>query len=83
MVISADKPVLEALEATAERLLARHLSAAKEWFPHTLVPWDRAAGFDADYEWSVAEANLAPRGAQCFVRQRSDRGQPAVLLPRH
>ncbi len=60
MVIPADKPVLEALEATAERLLARHLSTTKEWFPHTLVPWDRAAGFSADYEWSPAEANLEP-----------------------
>ncbi len=60
MVIPADKPVLEALEATAERLLARHLSTTKEWFPHTLVPWDRAAGFDDLYEWSPAEANLAP-----------------------
>ena len=60
MVIPEDKPVLEALEATAERLLARHLSTTKEWFPHTLVPWDRAAGFDAGYEWSPAEANLDP-----------------------
>ena len=50
MVIPADKPVLEALEATAEQLLARHLSTTREWFPHTLVPWDRAAGFEGDYE---------------------------------
>ncbi|MCY3849970.1 MAG: acyl-ACP desaturase [Acidimicrobiaceae bacterium] len=58
MVIPADKPVLEALEATAEQLLARHLSTTREWFPHTLVPWDRAAGFEGDYEWSPAEADL-------------------------
>ncbi|MDE0608001.1 MAG: acyl-ACP desaturase [Acidimicrobiaceae bacterium] len=58
MVIPADKPVLAALEETAERLLARHLSTTKEWFPHTLVPWGRAAGFEADYEWSPAEAGL-------------------------
>ncbi len=60
MVIPADKPVLAALEETAERLLARHLSTTREWFPHTLVPWDRAAEFEADYEWSPAEANLPP-----------------------
>ena len=60
MVVPADRPVLEALETTAERLLARHLSMAKEWFPHTLVPWDRAAGFDVLYEWSPSEANLDP-----------------------
>ncbi len=60
MVIPADKPVLEALEATAERLLERHLSTTREWFPHTLVPWDGATGFGADYEWSPAEADLAP-----------------------
>ena len=60
MVVSADRPVLEALETTAERLLARHLSMAKEWFPHMLVPWDRAAGFDDLYEWSPSEASLGP-----------------------
>ena len=58
MVVPADIPVLEALESTAEKLLERHLSTTKEWFPHTLVPWDRAAGFDEDYEWSALEANL-------------------------
>ena len=60
MVIAADKPVLEALESTAERLLDRHLSTTKEWFPHTLVPWGRAAEFEDHYEWSPAEANLDP-----------------------
>ena len=42
------------LEPVAERLLNRHLATAKEWFPHELVPWDRAAGRgidDADRDW--------------------------------
>ncbi len=60
MVVSSDKPLLEALEATAEKLLERHLSTTKEWFPHTLIPWDKAADFESDYEWSPEEANLAP-----------------------
>lgn len=60
MDIPADKPVLEALEATAEQLLERHLATTKEWFPHSLVPWDGAADFPRDYEWSPVEANLAP-----------------------
>lgn len=59
MAIPSDKPVLEALEATAERLLERHLTTTKEWFPHALVPWNDAADFPRDYEWSPAEANLA------------------------
>ena len=30
----------EALDECAGRLLDRHLSHAKEWFPHELVPWE-------------------------------------------
>ena len=32
-------PLVE-LEPVVERLLDRHLAAAKEWFPHDYVPWD-------------------------------------------
>ena len=60
MVIAADEPLLEALEEKAESLLERHLATAKEWFPHTLIPWNEAEAFEVDYEWSPAEANLEP-----------------------
>ncbi len=46
---------LPELEPEVERLFERHLSGAKEWFPHELVPWSRGrdfvagdSGFDAD-----------------------------------
>ncbi len=52
--------LLAELEPTAARLLDRHLSSAKEWFPHELVPWSQGRDFDADYEWSPEEVQLTP-----------------------
>jgi len=40
-----DLALLSELEPLAGTLLDRHLSSAKEWFPHDLVPWSRAANF--------------------------------------
>ncbi len=40
-----DLALLSELETHAEQLLNRHISSAKEWFPHDLVPWSRAADF--------------------------------------
>jgi acyl-[acyl-carrier-protein] desaturase len=36
--------LLDELAPAAGRLLERHLSSAREWFPHELVPWELAAG---------------------------------------
>jgi len=33
---------LEVLAPAASKLLDRHLATANEWFPHELVPWERA-----------------------------------------
>jgi len=46
-----DTEILNELAPEAERLLNRHLSSDEPWYPHDLVPWDRAArllkdGFD-------------------------------------
>ena len=49
---------LAELEPTAGRLLDRHLSQAKEWFPHQLVPYSRGEDFDPGYEWSPEETTL-------------------------
>jgi len=40
-----DTALLSELTPVAEQMLDRHLSQAKEWFPHELVPWERARGF--------------------------------------
>lgn len=58
MVNVADQPVVEALEATAERLLERHLATTKEWFPHALVPWTQAQDYEPDYEWAPEDATI-------------------------
>lgn len=36
----------DALVASAERLLERHLSRSKEWFPHEMVPWSLGRDFE-------------------------------------
>lgn len=37
-----DVTLLHELEPEAARLLERHLGNAEEWFPHDVVPWERA-----------------------------------------
>ncbi|MGH9114106.1 MAG: acyl-ACP desaturase, partial [Acidimicrobiales bacterium] len=54
-----DAPTLIAeLEPTAAELLERHLTQAKEWFPHQLVPWGRGRDFEPGWEWSPDETAL-------------------------
>jgi acyl-[acyl-carrier-protein] desaturase len=51
--------LLNQLEPTVNELLERHLRQTKEWFPHELVPWSRGRDFEADWEWTPEETNLA------------------------
>jgi acyl-[acyl-carrier-protein] desaturase len=44
--------LLAELVPVVERLYERHLSSAREWFPHELVPWDRVADGDPRDPWS-------------------------------
>jgi acyl-[acyl-carrier-protein] desaturase len=47
-----DETVLLAeLEPCAAELLERHLATAREWFPHSLVPWSEGRDFDDDADW--------------------------------
>ena len=43
--------LLHEIAPEAERLLERHLAAAKEWFPHEMVPWERAAAKNPAAAW--------------------------------
>ncbi len=43
---------LHDLESTAATLLDRHLSSAKEWFPHELVPYERGRQFEPGWQWT-------------------------------
>lgn len=60
MTLESDHDLLAELEPRVEQLLNRHLRQAKEWFPHTLVPWSRGEDYPPDYEWSPHEAGLTP-----------------------
>jgi len=49
------------LEQVVEANLNRHLSVAKEWFPHTYVPWSEGTDFDGPLggtAWEVGQSRL-------------------------
>jgi acyl-[acyl-carrier-protein] desaturase len=53
--------VLLELEPVVEANLNRHLSAAKEWFPHAYVPWSQGRDFDGPLDgeaWDVSQSAL-------------------------
>lgn len=57
----ADVDLLRELEAVAASELDRHLSIAKEWFPHEYVPWSEASDFPGAYEgepWDPAQSRI-------------------------
>jgi acyl-[acyl-carrier-protein] desaturase len=58
-----DRELLRELEPTGERLLARHLATAKEWFPHEFVPWSRGRDFGPDEEFDP-DAAMIPSGVR-------------------
>ncbi|HEX9994070.1 MAG TPA: acyl-ACP desaturase [Acidimicrobiales bacterium] len=46
---------LHDLAPVAGQLLERHLSTAKEWFPHELVPWSRGRDFEPGEAWQAED----------------------------
>lgn len=46
-----------------ERLLERHRSMSKEWFPHETTPWSRGRDFEPGWAWSEGEF-VATRGVR-------------------
>jgi acyl-[acyl-carrier-protein] desaturase len=57
--VIATEQLLVDLEPTVERLLERHLSASKEWFPHEHVPYGRGRDPIPGESWSERDADLA------------------------
>jgi acyl-[acyl-carrier-protein] desaturase len=53
-----DADLLHELEPYAATFLDRHLTTAKEWFPHELVPWSRGRDFEADEQWDPLEYDI-------------------------
>ena len=54
----ATETLLRDLEPTVESLLERHLTTAKEWFPHELVPYSRGRDAVPGHQWSEDDADL-------------------------
>ena len=50
-----DAALLSELSPVAAKLLDRHLTTAKEWFPHEMVPWGRGRDFSAGETWDPDE----------------------------
>jgi acyl-[acyl-carrier-protein] desaturase len=53
--------LLYELEPVVEANLNRHLSTAKEWFPHSYVPWSDGENFDGPLggrAWEVGQSKL-------------------------
>jgi acyl-[acyl-carrier-protein] desaturase len=48
-----DLELLAELAPVARTLVDRHLSNAREWFPHELVPWSEGRDFDPSEVWSA------------------------------
>ena len=53
-----DASFLHELAPEAERLLERHLSKSKEWFPHELVPWEEAGRNDPRAPWEPSHVPM-------------------------
>jgi len=73
-----------ALVPEVERLLDRHLSMAKEWFPHQSTPWSRGRDFEPDWTWSPDEFP-ASRGARSalYVNLLTEDNLPYYTLALH
>lgn len=52
--------LLNELEPVAAGLLDKHLSTAKEWFPHEIVPWGRGRDFAPGEQWNPDEVDIDP-----------------------
>ncbi|MFG1675813.1 acyl-ACP desaturase [Micromonospora sp. NPDC049282] len=61
MTVLSQTALLTELEPVVEKNLDRHLSLAKEWFPHEYVPWSDGRTFDGPLggeAWSPADSTL-------------------------
>ncbi len=54
----SDTALLHDLVPVVEKLVDRHLAAAKEWFPHAMVPWELGPQVQPERAWTEAESPL-------------------------
>ncbi|MFE9201639.1 acyl-ACP desaturase [Micromonospora sp. NPDC007230] len=61
MTVLSQTALLHELESVVEKNLDRHLSLAKEWFPHEYVPWSEGRTFDGPLggePWAETDSTL-------------------------
>jgi len=56
--VTGSPSVLHELAPVASQLVERHLTNAKEWFPHELVPWSRGRDFEAGEQWTAEQSPM-------------------------
>ncbi|RAY12349.1 acyl-ACP desaturase [Actinomadura craniellae] len=62
--------LLRELEPVVEQELNRHLSMAKEWFPHQYVPWSQGRDFDGPMDgeaWDVEQSKVTPEAREALL----------------
>ncbi len=62
--------LLMELEPVVATELDRHLSTAKEWFPHDYVPWSEGRNFDGLYEgdpWTPDDSRVSPESRDALI----------------
>ncbi|MEY2472769.1 MAG: acyl-[acyl-carrier-protein] desaturase [Actinomycetota bacterium] len=62
-----DLALLNELVPEAERLMERHLSSSKEWFPHEYVPWSEGRDFEPGEEWVADDERIPPAVRSALV----------------
>ncbi|HVF32287.1 MAG TPA: acyl-ACP desaturase [Acidimicrobiales bacterium] len=79
-----DRALLAELEPVAAKLYDRHDKAAKEWFPHELVPWSRGRDFEPGVEWEPDElAPPTPVRSALFVNLLTEDNLPYYSMEIH
>jgi acyl-[acyl-carrier-protein] desaturase len=67
---TSTKNLLMELEPVVATELDRHLSVAKEWFPHQYVPWSRGRDFDGPgggEAWAPEHSTVSPPAREALV----------------
>ena len=79
-----DAVLLSELEPTVARLVERHYSKTKEWFPHRLVPWSRARDIEDEDAWVIPDdAPPAPVRSALFVNLLTEDNLPYYSMEIH
>ncbi len=76
--------ILDELAPTVVSLYERHLSMAKEWFPHQMVQWSRGQDYDPEWTWSAGDfqTTKAVRSA-LFLNLLTEDNLPFYTLALH